>query len=344
MRSTWIWAAIGVVAVGVVVLGMATGALKLGGTTNICAIDDEIADADRASAETVAAGFANNALFGDSKAAYAMMTQEAQATVTAAELAQRMRALVRQGVPFSPLKHKHTYLVTTTGANGEVMVACGGGGEGEQVFLEAKSPSSQAHVVMTSQTRNNSWETNLWLLPDGHGGWRVQYFHIQTSAMGGHGPEDMVRLARGERAAGHPFNATMLYVGAQGLIDRGPVMHLEVEQTLRDDLKDFKPAPEFNGTPPFSWTLNGRIYRVKLVTIMGADKNLGLTFDLPLAAWKGNDAADASNRAFLGDFTAAHKEVMKVFSFAVARALKPDNIGGFATVYDAQKGFLPSAK
>jgi hypothetical protein len=48
---------------------------------------------------------------------------------------------------------------------------------------------------------------------------------------------------------------------------------------------------------------------------------------------------DAQNRKFLDAFRTAHPEWEKVFGFMSARAMKPDNSGGFGTVYASGKGY-----
>jgi hypothetical protein len=90
--------------------------------------------------------------------------------------------------------------------------------------------------------------------------------------------------------------------------------------------------------------MNGNVYSVQHVTIQSVFGKLGLSFNLPQKAWGGPDAAEASNHAFLTDFVAAHPDAPRVFSYLIARALKPDNSGGWATVWSAEKGFLPPPK
>ena len=60
----------------------------------------------------------------------------------------------------------------------------------------------------------------------------------------------------------------------------------------------------------------------------------------PHTTWTGKEAADRTNREFLTAFIAAHPDYSRVFEFLVARALKPDKSGGFATVYKLGPGFI----
>ena len=88
------------------------------------------------------------------------------------------------------------------------------------------------------------------------------------------------------------------------------------------------------------WNLGGGERTVESVTIIGVEGKLGLVFMLPLTTWTGKEAADRTNREFLIAFIAAHPDYSRVFGFLVARALKPDKSGGFATVYELGRGFI----
>jgi hypothetical protein len=94
------------------------------------------------------------------------------------------------------------------------------------------------------------------------------------------------------------------------------------------------------GTPPFSWTLNGEKYQVGQVSMIGVGHDVGITFVLPQTSWTSEDDIETKNRAFINAFIATHPEYARIFNFLVARAMKPDNSGGYATVYENQKGFV----
>ena len=71
----------------------------------------------------------------------------------------------------------------------------------------------------------------------------------------------------------------------------------------------------------------------------GVGHDLGLIFVLPFDRWDGTAGAEAHNHAFIDAFVATHPDYARVFRFLVARAMKPDNSGGFGTVYNAQTGY-----
>jgi len=90
-------------------------------------------------------------------------------------------------------------------------------------------------------------------------------------------------------------------------------------------------------------SLDGRravLWSCALGWIIGVEGKLVLVFLLPLTTWTGNEAAARTNRDFLTAFIAAHPDYSRVFGVLVARALKPDRSGGFATVYKVGVGFI----
>ncbi|HEX4304070.1 MAG TPA: hypothetical protein VHZ78_14835 [Rhizomicrobium sp.] len=334
----WILAAVAVVLLGGVGIAFATGALKVGATSGVCETDDEVPAEDRASAGNAALAIVKAMMAGDSAAAYTSMTAETRANVPADKNAQFVQ-LVKAMMDKAPdPKVSHVYLVDTAGSGPDARAICGLVSGDRWVSLEVKPGLRQAHVVVTAQTHNNAWEFSVWLLPEA-GGWRVQYVNLNPSTIVGHTVDDMLALARQARDAGHIFNAAMLYSAAQQLMSRGPAFQLGVAQTINDDLAHFTLPPELQGQPPFVWTMGGKSYTVGQAGAMGIAGQIGLAFALPQTRWADDAQIDARNREFLDAFRAAHPDYADSFSFLVARALKPDNSGGFGTVYDNKKGY-----
>ncbi len=87
--------------------------------------------------------------------------------------------------------------------------------------------------------------------------------------------------------------------------------------------------------------LSGKTWRVSDFTTTGIAGKLVLIVKIRPDAWSGDAAADQQNRRFLTDFMAARPEVREVYGAVVAQSLNPDGTGGFATVYDMEKGILP---
>ncbi|MGD0143169.1 MAG: hypothetical protein ABSC92_08430 [Rhizomicrobium sp.] len=303
-----------------------------------CAEDNEIASSERDGVDNAAMAFVRTAMGSHPENAYATMTNEAKTSVSREKFITFLKQMVRTSGPFRNTRLLHTYFIQNGGNGPDARAICGKVAGDDWVSVQVKPSLPQAHVVIASSTVNNDWAITLWLLPDGDS-WQVQYFNMSMSSIVGLTPDMLLARARREREAGRAFNAAMLYAGVQGTIDRGPAFRLGAGQALRADLENFAAPPELSGDPPFDWNMNGVDYNVGQVTIIGIAGKLGLVFMLPQAVWSSDPDADAGNRAFINAFIATHPDYSNAFAFLVARALKPDNSGGFATVYENGKGF-----
>jgi hypothetical protein len=342
MRNVWI----GIAAF----LGLAVGAawylgfIKIGAQGTVCNVDGGMDASSRTAMEAVARQYLADLLAGRTGNRQKMMTDEAWAAVSQQGSAQKMQVLIRQIGPFTTPRLDHFYHVVSAGAGGARHTLCTAGDGKDWVSLQTIPGREQAYVLFSTTGRGkDDWAVTEWLVRE-DGAWRIENYAIMHASMAGHDARELLNLARRERAAGHRFNATMLYVGAQSLVNRGPALQLALTQTIGSDEQDYPMASELTGKPPFAWGMNGNVYSVTRVLILSVYGKLGLSFDLPQKSWSGPDAADAANRAFLTDFVAAHPEVPKVFGYLVARADKPDNSGGWGTVWSAEKGFLPTPK
>jgi hypothetical protein len=321
-------------------LAYAAGLIKFDAGVNAgtCQLDSEINPTLRAKIDQTATKFVQAILEPNAEAALALMTNEARGSLTADKFSADLQLMLRASAPFADTKVSHTYFVQSSGTGPETRTVCGTLAGNGWVSVAVRPGLPQAHVVITSGARNNDWAFTLWLLPSGDD-WQVQYFHMGASTIVGMTPEMLLASAREERDSGHPFNAAMLYAGVQGTIDRGNSFQLGIAQTLRDDLGKFTVPVEISGKPPFVWDMRGEKYSVSQASIIGVQGKLGLVFLLPQSTWGGEQDANTKNRAFINSFIATHPDYSRSFKFLVARALKPDNSGGFGTVYESDKGF-----
>jgi len=305
-----------------------------GGRT--CLIDADVPQADRQAVDTTALAFVKAAFGAHPNDAYEMMTAETRGIGSPDAFAAMIRT---QAAALSTDLHVvHTYWIESSGDGAADSAVCGLR-EGRQWISVALQPErKQAYVAIAGKTINNDFRLTVWLVPRA-GKWAVESFHLGLESVAGRSADDVLELARKERDAGHDFNAAALYVILRSLVNRGPQFHLAIEQDAAKDFEPFQVPPELFGTPPFTWTLDGKKFTVESATITGIHGELGLVFLLPLAAWTGTDAADKSNREFITAFIAAHPDYSRVFQFLVARALMPDKSGGFGTVYQHGVGF-----
>lgn len=312
--------------------------VNIGVAAGKCQKDNEISVAQRDALDAVAMKVVGDALAKDTAAVYAAMTKEVKSKLSLDKFSSGFLPIVQQMGPFEDPHVVHTYFVQSVGTGPDTKIVCGPIENDQWVSLAARPGLDQAHVLIEAETRNNDWALTLWLLPEDNG-WRVQYFNMAVASIVGMTPDVLLAKAREERDSGHMFNAAMLYAGVQATIDRGPAFELGIGQSFRDDLSKFKTPPEMSGNPPFNWKMGGAEYRVGAVQVGGIAKQLGIMFLLPHDTWTNNEDADKANRDFILAFIKSHPDYTRVFSFLVARAYKPDNSGGFATVYENGKGF-----
>jgi hypothetical protein len=302
-----------------------------------CLTDADVPLNDRQAVETTALAFVRAAVGAEPADAYAMMTATARNFGSADALAAMIRAKREETGPYSDIGVAHTYFIENTGHGTEA--TCGLATSRKWIAVELKPERKQAYVIISARTLNNGLHLTVWLVPDG-GGWAVESFHIGMESIAGRSADDLLDLARKERDAGHGFNAAALYASLRSVIYRGPNFQLAIAQDAARDLETLQVPPEITGSTPYVWNLGGSEHTVESVTITGVEGKLGLVFMLPLTTWTGKEAADRTNREFLTAFIAAHSDYSRVFGFLVARALKPDRSGGFATVYKLGLGFI----
>jgi hypothetical protein len=303
-----------------------------------CEVDDEIPDATRNALDRRAMAFTQAVLSQNLDQARGMMTEAARAAMPADQFSALFGKVVAASAPFSAPQVAHSYFVRSAGGGPDGRAICGTLANNAWTSIAIKPGVDQGHVVVSTKSRNNDWAFTYWLLP-ANGDWRVHYFHMGVSSIVGLTAGQLLERARAERDGGHAFNATLLYAGAQGMADFGPVIQPGVSQPIREDLEKFSAPPEFAGKPPFEWKMNGQTYTVSQASIIGVDRKLGIVFMLPQKEWDGSEGADRFNRGFISAFIATHPDYSRSFSFLVARALKPDNSGGFGTVYENGRGF-----
>jgi hypothetical protein len=323
---------------GGTVLAFASGMLSGGLNSGVCLVDGAVPADDAKSANATALRLVRAMVAGDTATAFAMMTPQAQTGTSKDTFAGFINGTNATVGPFRDPQVTHVLLIDSAGSGPDAGAICGPVGDDGMIVVGIKPGLRQAHVVVTAETQNNGWSFTVWLLPQ-DGGWRVQYVHMSMAAVAGHSGADILAMARRERDAGHIFNATLLYLGARQMADRGPDFQLQIAQTINGEIAALKPPEELKGALPFTWNMAGENYKVAQAGLIGIGKDIGLTFILPHDSWKGDEDADAGNRKFITAFRASHPDYARVFAFLVARAMKPDNSGGFGTVYDNAKGF-----
>ncbi len=269
-------------------LVVSLGLLRFDVQGTVCNVDGGMDARGQAAMEAVAREYTGLVLAGRVGDRLGLMTDAARAAVEHAGTGQQMQTLMHQLGPFTPPKLDHFYHVVGAGLGGVSRTQCMAAGGKDWVSVQTLPGREQAYVLFSTNAHSgDGWALSEWLVREG-GVWRVQNFAIMRAAAAGHDAADLLTLARRERDAGHRFNATMLYLGAQSLVNRGPVLRLALAQTIDQDEQAYPMASELSGKPPFAWGLNGNVYSVGHVIIRAVDGKLGLSFDLPQKDWSGS--------------------------------------------------------
>jgi hypothetical protein len=316
--------------------------LGLGIMAGSCSTDSEIAPAERSAIEDAGLTLARTLLGDHPEGGFDLMSQKVQAANSREAFASSIGPAIAQGAPYSPPRLMHTYLLTSTGASigtgPGARGLCGTVANNAWVSAAVTPGEDSAYVLIDTDSRNNGWTFAIGLRREGPA-WHVYNFYFNISSVVGLDAPKLLDMGQREREAGHMLNAYILVTGATYATQRGPDIQLGITHTILTELGKVIVPPELKGTGPFHWTLNGKTFDLSVATLIGVDKQLGIQFDLPQKEWPSNDAADARNREFIDAFRAAYPDYARVFSFIVARAMQPDNSGGFASVYDNKTGY-----
>ncbi len=332
MRNTWI--AVGAVAV-FLVFAAVMGWLPLGGGPK-CLSDDAIEPAMRAKAQGFSKAFFEAVLRRDGETAYAMLSPAYRKQTPRDTSDAAVGAIVDGGGgAFTRLAPSATYQVSRERQPGRVI--CGNSETGVQVNALPGDP--QVHVLYGAVTPAHEWALTAWLLPAGDT-WQVASFYVTISGIAGHDAARLQQLADVQAGKGHAFNAYMLMSAASATAYRGPDFQPILKPRIDAALSALTVPAELAGNPPRVWKFGAKAYSVEQVTIVGAEKQLGLVIQYRDPAWTLTDPdGEVRNRALIDAFAAKHPDWRQAFGFIVARILRPNESMGWGTVFDAKGGF-----
>jgi len=333
MRLGWI--AGGAVAV---FLAFAAGAgwLPLGGGPT-CAVDDAIEAPLRKGALAASERFFKAMIERDNQTAYAMLTPGFQQTMLPAKFDEVTGALLDgAGGAFAGLKSEHAYHVTREGQAGRVI--CGNSETG--VAVNALPGATQVHTLYSAATSSHTWALTAWMTKSADA-WQVASFYVTIAGVAGRGSDELWRLGQVQAGKKNAFNAFLLLSAASATAYRGPDFQTALKPSIDAALAAQKVPAELAGNPPRTWLLGRTKYAIEQVTIVGADKDLGLVVMYRDEGWDAADDVDGEtrNRALIQAFVTSRPEVKQAFGFVVARILKPGQDVGWGTVYDLRRGF-----
>jgi hypothetical protein len=320
--------------------GQLLPSLNLSAYKSLCRVDEEIPQADRAEAEKLALELAQNLTGGSPDQIYALMSKEAQSTISQENI-MKLASVVKATGPFQNIHVAHSYFIEIAGGGEGKLppMACSKTSDSpERVTVSMRALPRQFHIEVAAHTVNNDWAMFFWLVPEGDS-LKALAFSFNTSAISGRTSEDFLRLAHEQNALGHTYNTAFLLQAAEELSSRGPNAMPFWKPELDKQAKAIAPPKDFTGKPPFLWHVGDQIFNLQGGGVMGVGGNLELIFDRRLENWIDNASADADNRAFVDAIVKAYPEFNGSFQGIVARAHKPDGTGGYTTVFTFGKGF-----
>ena len=297
-----------------------------------CATDGEISAEHRATLDQAAMQLVQTVLSSDPTAAYSNFTADAKQNVSL----ENFTAMIQQGIqpmgPYTDLHVAHTYLAKVTGGTQEQRVVCGNVSSPEGwVAVAAKPGPDQAHVIVESQTRNNTWAFVIWLLQE-QGNWHVQYFQATIVAMVGKSAQDLLAMARTQLQRHHNFNACALYAAALQLSGRGPNLQLGIQPEIQKEMAQLEVPREIEGQPPFTWHFGKSSFKVLTVGPLGIGGNIYLNIEQEIAHWTDDKDADRENRELIATFKKSYPEYSDVFAGLVVAAREAGGPRGYRTI------------
>ncbi len=321
---------------------------ELASATGFCAVDGETPQAVRAEPEAFAQKFLDSALGYKPEDAYEQLYPNLKQVVSRGEFLNLLKPL-REGGPLTKPHLEHFYRIILRGAG------AGKGGKAvcfedeskaaRHVFLSQASTPEQAQVLFTAGSPNYHWTIVLWMVNEREG-WSVVGISSQPDAVLGHTEQDFLARGRAEEAKGRAFNATLLYIEALDLLNRGSSMELERHADLLRELSSFRAAPELGGQPPYRWSWDGQdVFTIRAVTVDPWHGRLAAYVVQTPPNWDGTDPvkAEALNRKLIDSFVKAHPEwgdaVDDFVSILVTANGRP-----YETAFDKDKGYVSPAQ
>jgi hypothetical protein len=332
MRVGWIVGLVVLIA-AVAVAAIVGLSVQVGPVISVCSHNDEIPTGERA--EIVEAGQDFMALVRseDAAAVRGAMSRDGQAGTELATLAN----LIRGQHAGADITLADTYKVDTPVGSRNGSSLCGA--PSQPALL---SRHGGAHVALVTFEQPLSGATRTWTLyfeRDG-GEWRVRHFHVGLSGLAGRDGRDIRELARAQDAAGHAFNATLLYDTAGTLLSRGESFQPSEACGLARERETLRRHPDIAGAAPYAFQLGDASFAVKNVSIVGAggDQSLVLILNQPGEALTETEAS-ARNRLLIDAMNLYRPGWREVFDALVASYPTSAN-AVWRTVYDPDRGYL----
>jgi hypothetical protein len=340
MRRVWLWTGlVGTAVVGLAALAILNPWIHFVSTVSTCRADNQIEAQTRSAADREAMTFVTGLLGTSSATAYAELSTGGRAAVTRDQFDTAARQVRADRPTGPPVVSRTLFAEGVFVSHVLTSVPCSFSHDSEEAVI-AEDASKEAHVLLTQAEGYAQRTFDVWVVLE-HGQWRVNGFTVHLSQIAGWDGEALWARAKQQRARGHMFNAAELYGAAAETLNGGLYYQSPLWNEFQKDYQTFNPPPEFKGKAPYKWVLGGQTYPVNGVSFIGTGKGqVVLLIYQPSEVWKGDADADRRNRQTIQAFIAAHPEWTETFEAISVRSAKPDNNGGWGTVYEQGNGYV----
>jgi hypothetical protein len=295
-----------------------------------CAEDTHIPAAKKAQIDSAAMKFMDAVLASNTTAAHELLSTQGKSNVSFDQMSQAIAAMnhLEPGAPAI----QHTYFITLQGTSpGSILCAADLTKPHESYSVGAASVPEQAHVILFSETRNNTLALTVWLLLE-QDQWKVQSFWMNVATLGNMDSRKLWELGRSQAAKDHMFNASLLYASAVQASNRGPTFQMALARSIEEDAAKLKVPTEIQGPPPYSWKENEATYKVNNVGPIAIAGKLYVVIVHEVCPWESDAQVDGWNKQLLSYFKQRFPEYSDVFAGLVARALEQGTNRGYGTV------------
>ena len=296
-----------------------------------CAEDSHIDAAKKKAVDAVALNFVQTLLSATPGRAFDAFSKEGQKNVTREQLVAQGGALIEQFQPKN-VATEHTYLISLVG-NSPGRIVCAtdlSNPEGWEALSAANVPE-QAHVAMSADALNNHLAFTVWLV-SAQGSWKVQSYWMNVSSLAGKNSTQLWQMARGQKARGHNFNATLLYSVAGQIANRGPDFQLGIAQSISEEMPKLVIPAEIQGPPPFIWKNGATTFKILNVGPVAVGGKIYIIILHEVGPWQTDSQVEGSNKELLNYFKAHFPEYTDVFAGLVARAKDRESNRLYGTV------------
>lgn len=301
-----------------------------------CSGNGALAAGERESIDAAALAFVDRVYAGEPEAMLAGMARGADSAEVRTALAG-----VSESVRATPgeervVRERYRLLHLGASSGGTPCV------DGESVVTLANDGGLRTAVAVVTEALPSAAERS-WTMSLAHqrGGWRVRRFNVSLSGVAGGRAEDFLAEARRQERSGHGFNATLLYDMAGQLAYRGAFFQSAIGNRVVAARAAHRRHAELPADASTRFVLGGATFPLEVVKVIGDGRGeLALVLTQPAGAWRGTQAAEASNRALIEAMNAHRGEWRDAFDYIVVQTPMEQPERSWGTVYRSEGRYV----